>query len=108
MTSRRRTSRLCKVNWDKFSHETEDLLGYSMQMQDTATETVSPTLTDKKLAYAYIYGDTVHAVIKTAWQRLKISVSSIVLKAAVPIVAGLMATAIMTLNLMRTLQRLRG
>jgi hypothetical protein len=91
----------CKDDWRPYDSKSRDIRGYLMQIEDNDSGEVIE-LSDKVLGFAWIYGDTIHADEARLKETDAFGLEHRFL-AAVPIVTGIMATTILTLNLVRAL-----
>jgi hypothetical protein len=80
--------------------ETKAIRGYSVQFADAKTGTRSEMLSDSVLAYAWIYGDTVHADSAHRARTAALGVEERY-RAAVPLVCQIMICTINTLDVIR-------
>lgn len=97
-----RQLQIAKAEWKKVNPRGTSILGYGMQILGADGSGRSRKISDNELAFAWIYGDVLHA----DQERLAtLGVSRITdrYRAAVPIVCRILFCTVATLNLVRSL-----
>ncbi|WP_420122382.1 hypothetical protein [Nakamurella sp.] len=89
--------------WKTYDANYDQIRGYEMHVEDNETGATG-RMTDNVLGFAWIYGDTVHHDQKRLREADAFGLEHRY-QAAVPLVAGIMAAAIATLNFVRDLSK---
>jgi hypothetical protein len=92
-----------KKKWSRIKPRGKDMLGSSTQIEDAAGNK-SDFLSDNELGFGWIYGDVVHAD-EDRREATKMHGVAERYKAAVPIVARIMIYTMVSLNLLRHMQK---
>lgn len=91
---------ILRARWNEVTDETQPPGGYTVQLSDDDAGTKTDPMGDRQLAWAWIYGDTVHADAQRLTDTQEFGIEER-FRAAVALVGQVMMATIMTMNVIR-------